>query len=284
MKKKLLFAIIGIFVLLCTPLLPACSRNNYSSCGLRFDLIEDGTAYRVSRGRSRQSDIVIPAEFRGLPVIMISHGGFRDFNDLTSVIIPEGITHIGRMAFLRSSGLTSVQIPSSVTYIYVAAFAGCSGLVNIEVDSNNQTFRSEGNTLIRNEDNTLIFGNQHSIIPNNITVISDDAFFLIELTHLILPNSVIYINESVFGSSKESLKWIVLPTSITYIGTDAFTNSCTVPLTVFYGGASIYDWDLILIEEHNERLLNAVIFFYSQTQPTGDGSFWRFIDGLPVAW
>lgn len=52
---------------------------------------------------------------------------------MTSVVIPNSVTSIGREAFYGCSGLTSVTIPSSVTSIGSEAFYGCSGLTSVNV-------------------------------------------------------------------------------------------------------------------------------------------------------
>lgn len=54
-------------------------------------------------------------------------------SNLTSVIIPDGITQIGASAFEECSGLTSITIPDSVTSIGNSAFYGCSSLTSITI-------------------------------------------------------------------------------------------------------------------------------------------------------
>lgn len=49
---------------------------------------------------------------------------------VTSVTIPDSITHIGVDAFYGCSRLTSVTIPDSVTSIGDSAFSGCSSLIS----------------------------------------------------------------------------------------------------------------------------------------------------------
>ena len=52
---------------------------------------------------------------------------------INSVVIENGITHIGDYAFEACSGLTSVTIPDSVTSIGSSAFSGCSSLTAITI-------------------------------------------------------------------------------------------------------------------------------------------------------
>ena len=56
-------------------------------------------------------------------------GDFR--NDISRVIIENGITSIGAYAFARSSNLMDVEIPSSVQKIGIYAFQDCENLKEV---------------------------------------------------------------------------------------------------------------------------------------------------------
>jgi len=95
--------------------------------GLEFILINDGTAYDVSRGSATDTIIVIPAEHNGLPVTTIANNGFFGFTEMTSIILPESITSVGYNAF-RYCNITSITIPANVTTLGYWAFMGCTNL------------------------------------------------------------------------------------------------------------------------------------------------------------
>ncbi|MBR5131736.1 MAG: leucine-rich repeat domain-containing protein [Alistipes sp.] len=58
---------------------------------------------------------------------------FKDDKELTSIVVPDGVTEIGERAFWGCSNLTSITIPESVTQIGEYTFYGCSSLTSITI-------------------------------------------------------------------------------------------------------------------------------------------------------
>ena len=48
-------------------------------------------------------------------------------------VVPEGVTEIGKEAFLGCAGLTDVTLPADVTAIGAFAFAFCGGLIGVRL-------------------------------------------------------------------------------------------------------------------------------------------------------
>jgi len=65
-------------------------------------------------------NVQIPAQIQGIPVVGIGYSAFRE-KQLTSVTIPNSVTHIGDGAFWGNQ-LTNVTIPDSVIHIGYWAF------------------------------------------------------------------------------------------------------------------------------------------------------------------
>lgn len=63
----------------------------------------------------------------------IPNGAFSSCEYLTSIVFPEGLTEIGRIAFEGCSGLESVGIPEGVVSIGGDAFSGCRNLKSITI-------------------------------------------------------------------------------------------------------------------------------------------------------
>jgi hypothetical protein len=182
----------------------------YSGDGLlSYQLINDGTAYEVSKGTATAAAIVIPAAYEGLPVTRIARaelvydgysGGFAGYSALTNITIPNSVTSIGSYAFWGCYILTSITIPSSVTNIEDNAFFSCGGLTSVNVASGNTVYRSENNCVIQIANNTLILGCKNSVIPASVTSIGVGAFGgSYDLTSITIPAGVTSIGSYVFS-------------------------------------------------------------------------------------
>ena len=135
------------------------------------------------------------------PLYYAHHLYSDDNTEITDLVIPEGVTNIGKYAFYNCDGLTSVTIPSSVTNIGFSAFSGCTGLTSIQVDSNNDIYdsRDNCNAIIETETNTLIVGCRKSTIPSSVTSIGNYAFYgCTGLTSVTIPSSITTISDFAF--------------------------------------------------------------------------------------
>jgi hypothetical protein len=161
--------------------------------GCRYDLaiapwlgrrqFYDSYYTKVKREQLKAEGIPVEDAYVKLP-------GFIDARVINRLIIEDGVTHIGRGAFMYCDGMTSVTIPNSVTTI-----GGCA-------------FWRNGLTSV--------------IIPSSVTAIEPYAFFeCFWLTSVTIPGSVTAIEESAFGYCG-SLTSVTIPGSVTSIGDRAF--------------------------------------------------------------
>ena len=83
-----------------------------------------------------EGTVTIPTFVDTLRVTSIGERAFRDCEQLTNVIIPDGITSIGEMAFNLCIQLSNIKLPESLESIGFAAFAECFNLTKITIPAN----------------------------------------------------------------------------------------------------------------------------------------------------
>ena len=138
---------------------------------------------------------------------------------LTSIIIPNSVTNIDRMAFCGCHNLEAVEIPYSIVRIEQFAFADCSKLQYIDVALSNANYCSNDGVLFDKGKSTLVqfpAGKDSTsyTIPNSTTNISDGAFMgNTTLTIITVPDNVKYIGKRAFAGCS-SLQSISLPDTI----------------------------------------------------------------------
>ena len=248
-KKILLLALLLIAVMCMT--LASCSRpQDY----LEFTQLPDGT-YEVNGGKGSErkniESITIPETYEKIAVTTIGDGAFYGCTILSSITIPDSVTRIGESAFYNCTHLTSITIPDSVTSIGHSAFWSCTGLTSIT-------------------------------LPDSLTSIGSWVFEgCINLTSITIPDSVTSIGESAFHWCT-GLTSITIPDSVTSIGSRAF-GYCTNLTSVYYTGTA-EEWSQIDIDFYNDKLTDATIYYYSETQPTAEGNYWHYVNGVATPW
>ena len=119
LNRILLKVMAALLVLtLLMPLTPAAFAEESGSCGDDLNWsFEDGTLTITGKGPMTDYTETEPAPWFG----------FRD--QITRLVLPDGLTSVGRMAFYGCGALTAVEIPDKVTEIGAMAFARCEALV-----------------------------------------------------------------------------------------------------------------------------------------------------------
>ena len=141
------------------------------------------------------------------PLYMAKHL-WIDGQEVTDLVIPEGITSIGNLAF-AGGAFTSVTIPESVTSIGHSAFRGCKDLTSFT-------------------------------IPDGVTTIGARAFEdCTGLTSITIPGSVTSIEKYAFKGCT-GLTSVIIPEGVTSIGYRAFED-CTGLTSVSIPG-SLTSW------------------------------------------
>lgn len=200
-------------------------------------------AFWIFMGRVDITCIIIPKT-----VTHIGKNAFDGCVSLSNLLIPNSVTHIDNGAFSCCTGLNSVIIPKSVMFIGTGIFHGCSRLRSIKVYDSNQVYdsRDNCNAVIHTKTNTLIAGCSATHIPNSILHIGERAFWECHgLNSIVIPNSVKSVDNEAFLEC-DGLTSITLPNSVSYIGSSAFAwckglTSIFIPDSVTFIANNAFD-------------------------------------------
>ncbi len=163
--------------------------------------------YIVNEQYSGQITIPSYIEYEGKlwNVTRIEAYTFKNCN-LSSVIISEGVTSIGKEAFYGCKYLNSVSIPSSLTSVEEEAFYECEQIEAVHITDLaawcNIDYKSRSSTL----SGTRLTG--HLYLSNQ------------EVTDLVLPNGITTIASHAFYGYR-GIRSVTIPNSVTSIGLNA---------------------------------------------------------------
>lgn len=111
----------------------------------------------------RSKSVVIPNG-----VTTIGKRAFDNHKELETIILPNSVTSIGVQAFFRCVNLTKIDLPDKVVNIDEQAFSDCSGLTSVAIGNSVKNIGS------------LAFGNcsklKSTTIPKSVTDIGEMAF------------------------------------------------------------------------------------------------------------
>ena len=144
-------------------------------------------------------------------VKVIAADVFTGCENLTEIVLPQGMLVIPDSFFEGCSSLKSISIPESINEIGMYAFYGCSSLEGI-------------------------------VIPDGVRALEWMVFEdCISLTDVVIPDSVTKIEGRAFANCS-SLKEINIPNGVSYIGSETFSgctalDNATIPESVTYLGS-----------------------------------------------
>ncbi|HIU48761.1 MAG TPA: leucine-rich repeat domain-containing protein [Candidatus Avimonoglobus intestinipullorum] len=151
-------------------------------------------------------------------VTSIGDMAFSDCVFLTNITIPDSVTSIGKMAFSGCTALTSITIPDAVETIGIETFSHCESLARVSLPANLKNI--EGNAFI------YCKALESIVIPDGTTSIGESAFGGCgKLMDIKIPDSVKAIGSGAFHACS-SLTSVIIPDGVTDIGESLF-DSCT---------------------------------------------------------
>ena len=235
-------------------------------------LVTCGNALYKYKGEMPSNTVIndIPSH-----VDLIAESAFENCVNLKEILLAEGITLIGANAFNGCTGLEKVVLPQSLENIGMDSFSGCSNLKNLDLPTGlkNTTWNSDGT------------GVEYFEIPESITSFSRSRAFLASAL-----------------TDSPNLKGVVVHKGIAKLGYNAFIGSDKLD-SFFYLGTE-NEWQSVAIDTNLSSSVvtsddeakraerewidafaeKVTVYYYSESEPTGEGNFWRYVDGVPTVW
>lgn len=212
----------------------------------------------VTRYTGTSTEVTVPAELGGYPVVEVGCDAFRENETITKVVLPESVREIGDYAFYNCTALAEIDLPKDLSVIGRKAFYN-TAYYNNESNWENDILYLDSYLL---DTNWNLSGAQ--TVKNGTTLIANDAFADRGITGISFPESLVTVGEYAFQNCTDlvsvtfsyglrtispyafykctSLQQAVLPESLRSIGYRAF-ESCTAlqTVTVPAGVASMGD-------------------------------------------
>ena len=251
------------------------NEPNYSY-GLEYSLNSDGKGYTVvGIGYCEDTDLVIPATYRGLPVTAIGSNAFESVRSFKSVSIPASVTTIGekafahcgvtsvtfatnsklttvdRYAFFSSSSLQSIALPDGVTTIGVAAFNGCNNITSISIPDSITTI----------ENRALDFNSSAFTVYNNAKYLGNSTnpyLVLVGAIDTSITTCNIHTDAKLIYAFAFTdctlLTSVTIPDSVTIIGNSVFYKCDALESLIIGSGVTSIGDGIIYYESYDAKL------------------------------
>lgn len=218
----------------------------------KYTVNPDGESITITQHTSSFSEIRVPSKISGYTVTAIGNNVFSglDFESVNLVSLPETVTSVGDLAFSGCAGI-KIVVNGALTHVGAEAFLGCDKLESIS-------------------------------FSDSLTQISHKAFSgCTGLSTVTLPANTALVGENAFEYCT-GIKTVLLCSKNATLEDSAFTE-CSGLVTVFFLGV---EQELSLSIAHgNESFSEAKMYFYSESEPVSDGSFWYFdSNNKPRCW
>lgn len=189
--------------------------------GFKYNIENNGITITGYSGS--ETAIQIPSTIHGKQVTKIQDSAFIS-KKFTSVVIPEGVTTLGKNAFRGNRSLTKLTLPSTISVIGQGAFSMCKSLTDV-------------------------------VIPEGVTQISTDAFNNCEsLANVTLPKSLKTIDSNAFADCT-ALTTVKLPDNLQSITSTSFEKTVTIQVNA--GSATV---DLLNERNISYQIINPEIY------------------------
>ena len=192
----------------------------FSSCskkqdGMNYKETEGGLAITGYSDKTTVTELVVPDEIGGVPVVRIEDFGICNAESLTKITLGKNVASLGGWAMTNNQHVVSYEVDPANEYftsVDGVLFSKDMKTLYCYPCGRNITFDKYGRT----EDTT------EYRIPDGVETIATKAFYkcyYVDVTYI--PDSVTRIEEKAFHRAS-AMTGLTLPAHLEYIGKDAF--------------------------------------------------------------
>ena len=202
-------------------------------------------------------------------------------------------------ALYNCEDIVSVEVGPNVKFIGLYALSGMDALEVITVHSGNPYYYAINNLLVDKRTNIPVQACKTSVIPSDgsITELDLEIFTSISTVETIyVPKSI----QTLYMSFQyvNGLKAIIIESDVSRIIVHGNYDGCrggeTKKCFAVYHCRTEEQWKNVNVEYTFSRtgMIRptdcygdyATHYFYSETEPTGEGNYWHYVDGVPTPW
>ncbi len=213
--KKLSVILFTIILALSFALMSSAEDETVTESDWKYELSEDGTA-KIIKYLGSESTVNIPAELDGVSVRTLGNDVFRGNDNVTKVIIPDGVTTV-ESTFYMTDNIEAIEISGTVENISKRAFFCCYGLQSIEVAEENEHYSSADGILYDKAGKILVNVPANKKmesfeIPTGVEVIGELSIRCLDIKELIIPDTVTKIER--YSIYSNGLTELTIPGSV----------------------------------------------------------------------
>ena len=208
MKKWVALAALLLTIIVCA----SCAKKQD---GMNYKAVEGGLAITGYTDKTTVTELTVPDEIDGVPVVRIEDFGICNAESLTKITIGKNVSSLGGWSLTNNQHLTEFVVDPDNAYFTAVdgvLFSKDMKTLYYYPCGRNITFDKFGRT----EDTTTYE------IPDGVETISTKAFYkcyYVDVTKI--PESVTRIEEKAFHRAS-AMTSLTLPSHLEYIGKDAF--------------------------------------------------------------
>lgn len=268
-------------------------------CNMSYENVDANPMYYAKNlyinGQLLQGDLIIPDGITNIP-----KAAFANCSGLRNIIISESVTSIESYAFSECNSVVKITIPATVQKMQRYSFYDCRKMiVCVEADSKPVGWENNWYTAVdviwncKNSDlgddgyrYITYEGLNYAIKDNEARIVGNDVSGNVIIPSQIEYEGKIYAIKGIDAwafSNCTDITGIIFDKGEVGIYTGAFEN-CNNLKYIYYNGTARDRYWSIIFSEGNSALLKAKACYYSESQPTEEGAYWHYVDGVPTIW